>query len=210
MFKRPAPPAPTTLDQNCFVAAGKLGHAGFHAAGPQRPTSSGTAPCSENLVLSRWVRKGNIHRRPSLNRTRRPHPERRWSGVFAALKKLPRLCQYRALPGAGMGAATAMLINSKAGITDHGRLGGKQVRRRRQGAEQGTTNTAGFPARKALRLLASVVMFKLNGTENRARKTWRTASRPILQRTSASTKGSIRVSLDADACAVRPVAPGSR
>ncbi len=163
VFKKAGATPPTTLDE-LFVAADKLKAAGFTPlAHGSQPWQDGTV--FENLVLSKMGPEG--YRKAFVEQDKATLTGAQMVEVFAALKKLRGYVDADAA-GREWSAATAMVINGKAGMqimgdwaksefTAAGKVPGKDYQ------------CLPFPGtQKAFDYnIDSLVMFKLSNAENR-------------------------------------------
>ena len=196
VFKKAGATPPTTLDE-LFVAADKLKAAGFTPlAHGSQPWQDGTV--FENLVLSKMGPEG--YRKAFVEQDKATLTGAQMVEVFAALKKLRGYVDADAA-GREWSAATAMVINGKAGMqimgdwaksefTAAGKVPGKDYQ------------CLPFPStQKAFDYnIDSLVMFKLSNAENRKAQEdlARSVLDPSFQKDFNLNKGSIPVRLDAD------------
>ncbi|RCI76374.1 extracellular solute-binding protein [Pseudomonas aeruginosa] len=196
VFKKAGATPPTTLDE-LFVAADKLKAAGFTPlAHGSQPWQDGTV--FENLVLSKMGPEG--YRKAFVEQDKATLTGAQMVEVFAALKKLRGYVDADAA-GREWSAATAMVINGKAGMqimgdwaksefTAAGKVPGKDYQ------------CLPFPGtQKAFDYnIDSLVMFKLSNAENRKAQEdlARSVLDPSFQKDFNLNKGSIPVRLDAD------------
>lgn len=196
VFKKAGATPPTTLDE-LFVAADKLKAAGF------TPLAHGGQPWQDGTVFEEpGAEQDGSGRSQGLRRTvlKATLTGAQMVEVFAALKKLRGYVDADAA-GREWSAATAMVINGKAGMQIMGDWAKSLPPPARCRAR--TTESPAVPGtQKAFDYnIDSLVMFKLNNAENRKAQEDLARSGqldPSFQKDFNLNKGSIPVRLDAD------------